>query len=197
LGLRQNHYLLDIGCGSLRAGRLLMTYLLPGHYFGIEPTEWPIEAVLEEELGAGFLQIRKPVISHNDCFNLSLFGQRFDYILAHSIFTHAALPQIEKCLSEVKKTLGLTGIFAATYAEGDADFEGSEWQYPHCIEYRADTLRQLAQKAGLLTMKMPWPLFNPTGQHKLLLMVHPENAEGLALTIAARARGEITMTRGQ
>lgn len=30
LGLRQEHMLLDIGCGSLRAGKLFIVYLLAG-----------------------------------------------------------------------------------------------------------------------------------------------------------------------
>jgi len=33
LGLRQHHSLLDIGCGSLRIGRLLIPYLNQGKYF--------------------------------------------------------------------------------------------------------------------------------------------------------------------
>src|SRR5260221_10635897 len=39
LGLREDHYPLYIGCGSLRAGRLFIPYLKPGRYFGIEPQE--------------------------------------------------------------------------------------------------------------------------------------------------------------
>ncbi len=35
LGLRAGHRCLDLGCGSLRAGRLLIPYLDPGNYFGI------------------------------------------------------------------------------------------------------------------------------------------------------------------
>jgi hypothetical protein len=37
LGLREHHRLLDFGGGSLRAGRLLIPYLQPGNYYGIEP----------------------------------------------------------------------------------------------------------------------------------------------------------------
>ena len=37
LGLRQHHRVLDIGCGSLRNGRLLIPYLDPGNYVGFEP----------------------------------------------------------------------------------------------------------------------------------------------------------------
>jgi hypothetical protein len=36
IGLRQNHKLVDIGCGSLRIGRLLIPYLNVGNYSGIE-----------------------------------------------------------------------------------------------------------------------------------------------------------------
>ena len=39
LGLRQHHSLLDVGCGSLRIGRLLIPYLNRGKYFGIEPNQ--------------------------------------------------------------------------------------------------------------------------------------------------------------
>lgn len=39
LGLRENHKLLDFGCGSLRAGRLFIPYLNPGNYTGVEPNE--------------------------------------------------------------------------------------------------------------------------------------------------------------
>ena len=39
LGLRDHSSFLDIGCGSLRGGRLFITYLLPGRYCGVEPEQ--------------------------------------------------------------------------------------------------------------------------------------------------------------
>ena len=50
LGLREYHYLLDIGCGSLRGGRLFIPYLLPNRYFGIEPESWLIEESIANEM---------------------------------------------------------------------------------------------------------------------------------------------------
>lgn len=38
LRLREHHRLLDIGCGSLRAGRMLISYLRPGGYTGVDQT---------------------------------------------------------------------------------------------------------------------------------------------------------------
>jgi hypothetical protein len=42
-GLRDTHRLVDVGCGSLRAGRMLIPYLRPDHYFGVEPNRWLVE----------------------------------------------------------------------------------------------------------------------------------------------------------
>ncbi len=60
LGLRQHHSLLDVGCGSLRIGRLLIPYLNRGKYFGIEPNEWLVEEGIRRELGEGLVQIKDP-----------------------------------------------------------------------------------------------------------------------------------------
>jgi hypothetical protein len=50
LGLREHHSLLDFGCGSLRAVRLLIPYLLPGRYYGLEPNRWLIEDGINTQL---------------------------------------------------------------------------------------------------------------------------------------------------
>ena len=42
-GLREHHRVLDIGCGSLRMGRLLMPYLLAERDTGLEPNRWLVE----------------------------------------------------------------------------------------------------------------------------------------------------------
>lgn len=39
LGLREHHKVLEVGCGSLRFGRLLLPYLLPDRYVGVEPEQ--------------------------------------------------------------------------------------------------------------------------------------------------------------
>ena len=35
LGIREHHYYMDIGCGSLRSGKFLINYLLPERYHAI------------------------------------------------------------------------------------------------------------------------------------------------------------------
>src|SRR5262245_36492349 len=60
LGLRENHTLLDIGCGSLRAGKLFLMYLLPDRYFGIEPEQWLVQEGIDRELGREIMERKRP-----------------------------------------------------------------------------------------------------------------------------------------
>lgn len=188
LGLRQDHYLLDIGCGSLRAGRLFIPYLLPGHYHGIEPHQWTIDVALAEELGADLLRIRRPVLSNDAGFNLSAFGRRFDFLLAHSIFTHTTQAQVRKCLTEAAGVLEPEGIFATTYAEGP-DYTGGEWAWPNCITYQPATLARFVEEVGLAASHLDWPLYCPK-QHRLLLI--SPSGDRLARCVKARQEGKVT-----
>ena len=162
LGLREHHYLLDIGCGSLRTGRLLIPYLLPGHYFGIEPEKWLIKEGIKNECGADLIKIKAPVFSNDRDFTCTQFGQKFDFILAHSIFTHAPRSQIRRCISEVKKCMKPTSIFVATFLKGDNDYLGSEWSYPACIEYTLETMKKMVGEFGLRCNPVEWHHRNQT-----------------------------------
>ena len=143
LGLREEHYLLDIGCGSLCGGRLFIPYLLPGRYHGVEPVEWLVEEGLRNELGYEVLEVKQPVFDSNGDFDLSVFGRKFDYLLAHSIFTHASLDQINKCLSEVKTVMKDSSVFVATFMVGDEDDYGDDWLYNEFSLYQWETILNL------------------------------------------------------
>ena len=99
LGLREHHFLLDVGCGSLRAGKLLIPYLLPSHYFGIEPERWLVEEGIKNELGHEIVRIKKPVFGFDRHFDCGVFGQTFDFVIAQSVFSHGSQGQIRQCLS--------------------------------------------------------------------------------------------------
>ena len=170
LGLGEYHYLLDIGCGSLRTGRLLIPYLLPGHYFGIEPEKWLIKEGIKNECGKDLIKIKKPTFSYNSDFTCTQFGQMFDFVLAHSILTHAPQSQIRRCISEVKKCMKPTSIFVATFLKGDNDYLGSEWSYPACIEYTLETMGKMVGEFGLRCNPVDWYHRNQT----LILISFPD-----------------------
>lgn len=66
LGLRGRRRLLDVGCGSLRLGRLLIPYLDVGNYYGMEPNQWLVDEGLAQELGREIVALKKPHFSYTD-----------------------------------------------------------------------------------------------------------------------------------
>jgi len=162
LGLRDDHYLLDVGCGSLRAGRLFIPYLRPGRYFGVEPEQWLIEEGIKNEIGQDLVRIKQPRFSNDPDFTLTVFRQQFDFILAQSVFSHTSQTQMRRCLSEAKKAMRPSAIFAATYFKGDANFTGEEWVYPGRSTFRPDFMDCVAAEQGLVCKHLDWP--HPHGQ---------------------------------
>lgn len=157
LGLRDHHFLLDVGCGSLRAGRLFIPYLQAGHYHGIEPEGWLIEEGIGRELGEDILRVKSPVFSNDDSFNLSVFGRKFDFILAQSIFSHAPEWQIRKCLSEARRVMQPAGVFVATFFEGEESYTGTDWVYPSRVTYTPARMKELVEEEGLVCRSVDWP----------------------------------------
>lgn len=156
LGLRANHYLLDFGCGSLRAGRLFISYLDEGRYFGIEPNKWLIEDAINNQVGKDLIRLKKPQFDHNSDFATDVFHQQFDFIIAQSIFSHAGSDLIIVALRNFKESLRPSGLIAATFIEGNSDFEGNGWVYPSCINYRPSTIRRFAEEVDLFIIRIPW-----------------------------------------
>ena len=86
LGLRQHHKLLDVGCGSLRAGRLFIPYLNAGNYTGIEPNRWLVEEGIKREIGADLVLIKQPAFFYSDSpAALDGGGGKFDFAVAHHL----------------------------------------------------------------------------------------------------------------
>ncbi len=135
LGLRQHHSLLDIGCGSLRIGRLLIPYLNRGKYFGVEPNEWLVDEGIRRELGETLVQIKRPTFFFSDSPDTIAEAKvAFDFALAQSIFSHCGLDLIKRWLSAISCSLAQDGVLAATFLIGAKDvnlrFEILDWKHP-------------------------------------------------------------------
>jgi len=164
LGLREHHTLLDVGCGSLRAGRLFITYLQPGNYFGIEPESWLVESALRTELGPDFARVKRPTFDDNRDFALGVFGRTFDFVLLSSIFSHAAPHQVRTCLAEARLVMTPTSLLVASFTPGPSDYDGDAWVYPGMVTYRLESLRALGRAAGLDCEPLDWPYVYGTGR---------------------------------
>ncbi|MBZ9849650.1 class I SAM-dependent methyltransferase [Mesorhizobium sp. CA14] len=159
LGLREDHTLLDFGCGSLRAGRLFIPYLQQGGYFGIDPNKWLIDEAIKSEVGEWLIGIKRCRFDYNKNFDSSVFGMKFDFIIAQSIFSHAGREQVVRAFDGFSENIKDDGIIAATFVvSGDKESEhvGDEWVYPACVSYSQDTIANFASKCSLKYIKIPW-----------------------------------------
>lgn len=157
LGMRESHRFLDFGCGSLRSGRLVMTYLAPDRYYGIDPNRWLIDAAIEEEIGPSLIEIKKPHFAFHSDGTMTSFRSEFDFIHAHSVLTHAPPALARTFFTEAGRVLASNGIVVATFLLGESDYEGSEWAYPDIVPYRLETMRGWAAEAGLQFQVIRWP----------------------------------------
>jgi cyclopropane fatty-acyl-phospholipid synthase-like methyltransferase len=159
LGLREHHSVLDFGCGSLRLGRLLIPYLLPGRYFGIDPHRWLIEDALSRELGWSAARVKNPSFAYNDDFRCDVFGRRFDFIVAQSIFTHCGHDLSERLFDGMSNVLEATGVVVFSVIESAPEVLESVargWVYPECVSHRRETILNLCASAGLSAKRLPW-----------------------------------------
>jgi len=163
LGLRGQHRVLDFGCGSLRAGRLLIPYLDRGNYHGLEPNAWLIEEAIERQIGRDQMAIKWPHFHANDDFRADRCGGDFDFILAQSIFSHAGADIVERALDGFRRALAPSGLALATFIHpgqsGVNASGGAGWLYPDCVAHAPATIAALIERTGLFGRALPW--FHP------------------------------------
>ncbi len=153
-GLEPQHRFLDVGCGSLRAGRRLLDYLDPGNYYGIDINPTLIDAGYEHELDDR-QRARLPIehLRATDRFDAD-FGVSFDMAIAQSVFTHLSLNNMRLCLHRVAKVLRPGAKFYVTFFQRpphrDVDYFSPN--FPKFTErnpysYYKQDMRWVAQRA--------------------------------------------------
>jgi hypothetical protein len=105
-GLKPEHVLIDVACGSLRAGVHFIPYLDVGNYLGIDRQPLLIERGVEMELGAELAAEKKPEFVISSEFEFEKFSKKPDFGLANSLFTHLEPKHIEQCLRNLRAVGG-------------------------------------------------------------------------------------------
>jgi cyclopropane fatty-acyl-phospholipid synthase-like methyltransferase len=124
-GLKPHHYLLDIGCGSLRGGIHFIQYLEKGHYFGVDKDDDLLEGG-KIEIAENNLQDKKPTLKLDENFDFPSLNQKFEYALAQSVFTHLPLDTIKKCIHNIDEVLIKESKFYATFFENNQSENSDE-----------------------------------------------------------------------
>ncbi len=167
LGLREEHSVLDIGCGSLRAGRHTLQFLLPDRYFGVEPNVWLWKEALKKEIGGDLIGLKRPTFFASTEFEFEQFGTSFDFIVAQSIFSHTGQDLLKVALKNAAQVLKSQGQFLFTVLdETTPQYERLEnlstksgWIYPNCIICPRTTIEAMCNDVGLYAQTLPW--FHP------------------------------------
>jgi hypothetical protein len=130
LGLQPHSKVVDYGCGVLRGGYWLIHFLDPGCYHGIEPHTERLQKGLTCILEAETREAKQPRFDSNADFDTSVFGERFDFFLAYSIWTHASKRQVATMLDAYLHDSTDDGVFLVTVVPTNwrrPDYKGEGW----------------------------------------------------------------------
>lgn len=163
-GLAPNSKLVDVGCGVLRGGYWLIHFLDPGCYCGIEPHAHRLNAGMRAILEPEMLELKRPRFDSNPNFDTSVFGERFDFFLAYSIWTHASKPQIQTMLDAFLRDAHEEGVFLSSYLPATwrhPDYQGAQWHgtshesdVPGCIHHSYQWIKAECERRGLMAAKL-------------------------------------------
>lgn len=159
-GLAPKHTLLDIGCGTLRPGRLIIPYLNRGHYTGFDVSRRAIEAAEELCRREGLLVYESRLLHVPDGrLNFSFLSDRFDYLLAQSVFTHLREAHIIECFSNIGRVMTDESRFFFTFYEMNENASLSYKSYGYAFGF----FEKLARTAEFSLLRHP-EYAHPRGQ---------------------------------
>jgi hypothetical protein len=130
-GLKPDSHLLDIACGSLRLGVKAIPYLERSHYLGIEKESGLVKAGLEKELDPKVREEKEPNIVISDSFEFEKLGQKADFAIAQSLFTHLPPSLIDLCFKKLSSWLEDDGVFYATFFQTERKIDNPEKPHDH------------------------------------------------------------------
>jgi len=117
-GLQPEQFVLDLGCGSLGLGRLLLPYLAQSRYWGFEQDRDLLFDGIAIELTRADIDPVKGHFIVNRTFDLSECPHRFSWVMASSLFSRLPLHSVVRCLANVLPALEPGGRCYFTLYEG-------------------------------------------------------------------------------
>jgi len=176
-GLRPEHTLLDIACGSLRLGSRVIPYLDRGNYLGIDIKEDLIEHGKMVELGLTLYEIKIPEFVVSSSFEFNKFSKKPDVAVAQSLFSHLTENDIIMCLTNLSTFRKDTTVLYATFNEVNAPVTNPARSDAHgFFQYARDQMEQIGRRTGW-EMNYIGNWNHPRGQ-KMLRYTAPLNRPG-------------------
>jgi len=143
MGIKPGHYLMDIGCGTLRGGIPIIELLEAGHYYGLE-SRAEVLAEGKKELADAGLENKMPQLVHSPDIAAVSLDRKFDFAWAFSVLIHMNDDILRGCLGMVGRHLNENGGFYANVNLGER-MDG-HWQgFPvvfRTMSFYADAAKQ-------------------------------------------------------
>ena len=127
-GLTSSTTVLDLGCGPMRFGSVLIPLLNEGWYFGQDINSSTIsfgEEVLRE---AGIPEEAPYTLFSSEQFEFSLIDRPIQIAFSNSLFSHLTLNSIFTALLQLQTVLAPSGVLYATFFLSES---GRRWLKPH------------------------------------------------------------------
>lgn len=141
-GLSPHHRLLDFGCGAGRATGAISRYLQPGRYTGWDPQtiliDWA-KTHLNETINERHIGL------HSD---FQALGPPFDYLIAHSVFTHLATHDLKQALIRLRSCAHTNSQLIVSYFDGSSATNPTHSHDRWAFLYSKEELAQFALEAG-------------------------------------------------
>jgi SAM-dependent methyltransferase len=154
-GLREEHHVLEVGCGPLRLGRILIPWLDADRYCAVDPDTKVVDQALWQEVSNQMYVTKLPQFNSSDDFRFKVFGREFDFVVVHSVFIHMSLAQIRACLGEAMQVLAPGGKVLFTFKEGETE-EAEGWTYPEHLTQSWGDIAAAVADAGLQATELSY-----------------------------------------
>jgi SAM-dependent methyltransferase len=189
-GLYPDSKVLDLGCGCLRGGYWLIHFLDRGRYFGIEPADFMLRKGIQRVLEPQVLEDKQPRFDSNDRFDLSVFGENFDVVLARSIWSHASKAEVELMLDGFAVSSSLDAFFLTSYCPASSwdwrrrDYKGEQWRgrshrssTPDQVYHSFSWVKEQVEARGMFVRQLPDFVFNGQYWLKISRLREPAQAD--------------------
>lgn len=114
-GLQPEDSVLDVGCGGLATGRLLLSFLEPGRYWGFDVDQALILAGTTIELPKVGVSSERGFYVFNPEFDLTRVTGGIRFAVSEGFFSRLPLDRIARCIAAVMHKLSRSGCFFATW----------------------------------------------------------------------------------
>jgi hypothetical protein len=123
----------------------------------VEPERWLVEEAIDREVGSELIERRRPTFTHDPDVRFADLAQSFDFLLAHSVLSHAPPSMVDRWLANARGVMTTSSVFFATVHFGRREHTGDQWAYPDLIPHTRHALETAAGRHGLTLRSIDWP----------------------------------------